>query len=87
MADEFQTYQTGLTSPAEAGAPITPSDATALPYATRAIYVGGAGNLRLTLVGGDTITLQAVAAGMIYPLRASHVRATGTTATALVGLR
>jgi hypothetical protein len=87
MADDFETHQAGLTSPAGAGAAITPSDATPLARATRAIFVGGTGNLRVTLTGGDTVTLSNVQGGMVYPLRAAYVLATGTTATGLVGLR
>lgn len=87
MSDDFKTNQPGLESPAEAGTALAPSDSAALAKATRAIYVGGGGNLRVTLVNGDTITLAGVLPGMIYPLRISHVRATGTTATGLVGLR
>ncbi len=87
MADDFKTDQSGLESPAEAGAALIPSDGAVLPNATRAIYVGGGGSLRVTLVSGDTVTLNGVLPGMIYPLRVAQVLATGTTATGLVGLR
>lgn len=87
MADDFDTHQPGLTSPAEAAEAITPSDSTALARVTRAIWVGGAGDLRVTLLGGMTVTLAGAAAGMVYPLRVTQVLATGTTATGLVGLR
>lgn len=87
MADNFKTYQPGLESPAEAGAALIPSDGAVLSNATRAIYVGGGGALRVTLVSGDTVTLGGVLSGMIYPLRVAQVLATGTTATGLVGLR
>lgn len=87
MADNYKSHQSGLESPAEAGASLTPSDSAMLPNATRAIYVGGGGQLRVTLVSGDTVTLNGVLAGMIYPLRVAQVLATGTTATGLVGLR
>lgn len=86
MADDFKTLQPGLNSPAEAADAITPHNTLPLPRATRAIYVGGGGNLRVTFVDGDTVTLQAVPGGVIYPLRLSHVLAAGTTATGLVGL-
>ncbi len=87
MADDFEDHQSGLTSPAEAAQAITPSDSVALARTTRAIYVGGTGDLRVTMLSGDVVTLGSVQAGMVYPLRASHVMATGTTATGLVGLR
>ncbi|WP_425041412.1 spike base protein, RCAP_Rcc01079 family [Primorskyibacter sp. S187A] len=87
MSDDFATHQPSLTSPAAAAAEITPSDAQPLPNVTRAIYVGGAGDLRVTLVNGDIVTLSGAQAGMVYPLRVRQVMATGTTATAIVGLR
>lgn len=87
MPDDFDTHQSGLTSPTGAATAISPSDVTPLARTTRAIFVGGTGNLRLTLASGDTVTLNNVQAGMVYPLRATLVLATGTTATGLVGLR
>lgn len=87
MADEFKTHQPGLTAPAEAAEVIVPSDGQALAHATRALYVGASGDLRVTFVGGDTVTLTGVAGGSILPLRVTHVRATGTTAGAILGLR
>ena len=52
---------------------------------TRAIYVGGAGNLVVELAGkpGTNITY-AVAANSRHPLRVSKVIRTGTTATNIV---
>lgn len=86
MADNFSSYRGGITAPAAFGAAIVPSDSAAIGRATRAIFVGVAGDLALRLVSGDEVTLTNVAAGMVYPLRASHVLATGTTAAGLVGL-
>lgn len=88
MADGFKFHASGLDAPAENAAAITPNDTTDLPDTTRAIYVGGAGNLAVIMAGGGaTITLTGVLAGMIYPLRVARVLATGTTATGLIGLR
>jgi hypothetical protein len=86
MSDEFEDHQTGLTSPARAAA-IVPSDSGALAQITRAIYVGQAGDLRLRMASSDVVTLMAVPAGALLPLRVAQVLATGTTAGALVGLR
>lgn len=87
MADEFASYQGGLTAPARAGALITPSDTADLPEVSRALYVGGTGSLRVRLVSGDVVDFKVVMAGMIYPFRVAQVMAEGTSATGLVGLR
>lgn len=87
MPDEFASHETGLTSPARGAAPITPSDSVPLPQATRAIYVGQSGDLRLRMASDEVVTLTGVQAGALYPLRAVQVLATGTTAGGLVGLR
>lgn len=87
MADDFDGYETGLTTPAVNAADIIPSDAVPLPFATRAIYVGTAGNVRVQFVSGDLVTLTNVQAGAFYPVRVALVMATGTTAGGLVGLR
>jgi hypothetical protein len=86
MLDPFRRHETSLTSPAERAEAIHPSDSADLPQATRAIYVGGTGDLRVRMISGDTVTLFNVQAGMSYPLRLRQVLATGTTATGLVGL-
>lgn len=87
MADDFKSFQPGLEAPAQSAAAITPSDSQPLANATRAIYIGGAGNLSVSMVDGSSVTLTGLVAGMIYPLRLNQVFATGTTATGLVGLR
>ena len=87
MADDFDGHETGLTTPAVNAVDITPSDAAPLAFATRAIYVGTTGNLRVQMVSGDIVTLNSVQAGAFYPLRVGQVMATGTTAAGLVGLR
>jgi hypothetical protein len=87
MPDEFEDHQTGLTSPAWAAAATVPSDGVPLAQTTRAIYVGQAGDLRLRMASADVVTLTAVPAGAMLPLRVAQVMATGTTAGALVGLR
>lgn len=86
MQDRYSNSQPGFESPAGHGFPITPSDADDLPEVTRAIYVGQAGALAVSLVSGAEVTLLGVAAGTVLPLRLRKVLATGTTASALVGL-
>lgn len=87
MKDEFNEHITGLTAPAVAAEVISPSDTENLEFVTRAIYLGQGGDLSVTMKSGDTVLLRGMQAGVFYPLRLSHVRATGTTATDIVGLR
>ncbi len=71
---------------------ITPSDTApnfTIPF--RAIYVGGAGNIKLMSrdtgrAGGAAVTLTGVQAGTILPVWTIAVLAAGTTATNLIGL-
>lgn len=74
------------TSPAEHAAAITTSNTVNLTNATRGIYVGGTGDLKVDMIGGETVTLVGVAAGVVHPIAALRVYATGTTATLLVAL-
>jgi hypothetical protein len=51
------------------------------------IYVGGAGNVSVVMEDGSTVTFTAPPVGTILPIRVKRVRATGTTATLLIGLQ
>lgn len=86
MPDNFGSYRSGLSSPAEDGFAITPNDGADLPRVTRAIYVGGAGNIALVTAKGTTLTFVGVAVGQVLSVRASRVNLTNTTATNLIGL-
>lgn len=70
--------------PTDAAA-ITPSD-TAENFAV-ALYVGGAGNVSVVTEAGTTTLFSGVPAGTILPIRVVKVRATGTTATTIVGFK
>lgn len=62
-------------------ASVTPSDSDNFAQFTRAIYVGGAGDIHYYTSAGDDETTQAVLAGSILPLRVYRILSTGTTAT------
>jgi hypothetical protein len=68
------------------GGAITPDDNNDLAAITRGIYVGVAGDLRVVMARGQTVLFKALAAGIIHPISASRVLATGTAATNIVGL-
>jgi hypothetical protein len=76
----------GIQSSPQFGA-ITPSDVTSLPYITRGIYVGTAGNITCVLPNSSTTVLfTGVLAGSVLPIQTSRVNATGTSAGSLVAL-
>lgn len=87
MIDLYQGQGQDLLSPARRCAMVTPSDTNLLPLASKALYVGVAGNVALLAVG-DThpVTFTGVPAGTVLPVRVQQVLATGTTAGALVAL-
>ena len=86
MQDRFETTTNGLDSPATHGFAITPNDGTDLPEITRALYLGGPGAIGVVLLSGAELVLTGIAAGTLLPLRTKRVKASGTTASAIVGL-
>jgi hypothetical protein len=87
MFDPFADADDSVGSPARAPFAITPSDTAALPICPKAIYVGVGGTLVLRGVDAAAdVTLANVPAGFIIDIRASYVRATGTSAAGLVAL-
>lgn len=66
---------------------ITTSDSTTYTPMLDALYVGVTGNVTIVDGDGDTVLFTAVPAGMVLPVSCSKVMATGTTASAIVGLR
>lgn len=45
------------------------------------LYIGGAGNVRITTIGGDIVTFTAVPVGSVLPVQVIKLHGTGTTAT------
>ena len=86
MSDKFSNYHSGLESPAERAFAITGNDSTDLTVFPRAIYVGGAGNVKVITLGGDTVTFSGVLSGTVLPVRVKRVFSTDTTATNLIGI-
>lgn len=85
MSDPFKNFGSGLESPATHLDPVTPSDSTDLAHTVRGINVATSGFVRVTTKSGDTGTVF-VLEGSVFPLRATRIWATGTTATGIVGL-
>lgn len=64
---------------------VVPSNTVDLPRSAFALWVGGAGDLAIDTVGGQTVTLVAVPAGTYINIQTKRVRAT-STATNIVAL-
>lgn len=88
MNDRFVGMSESLMGPSCKAMAVTPS-ASALPYVAKRIYVGGAGDVVLQLVGDTApVVYTAVPAGTHLHVRAAYVFAGGgggtTTATNIV---
>jgi hypothetical protein len=84
--DDFASSQKQvLDGPARGAFAITPHATNELAHYTRAIYVGGTGNVVCTLIDGSEVTFTACPAGLILPVRARLVNTT-STATLMIGL-
>ena len=76
-------------------AAVTPSDTVTIPSVSTQdgkgnngclLYVGVAGDVKVTTAGGDDVTFTGILAGSFIPVQVLKVFATGTTATNIVAL-
>jgi hypothetical protein len=76
-----------LESPVSGGEAIviSGSDHT-LTYASRALWVGSTGSVKVDMIGGATLTFVNVQDGTLLPIRISKVYQTGTSAQNLVAV-
>lgn len=85
--DSFSNYTDSPIAPASSCFAVVPSNTAELPKATKALYIGTGGNVVLRPLNGDEdVTFANVPSGGILDVRASAVRAAGTTASDIVGL-
>ncbi len=71
--------------------PVTPDNANDLPLGpdrgfARGLYITGAGNVNVNLLGGGTAVLTGLSAGQYVVVGVTRVLATSTTATGLFAL-
>ncbi len=71
--------------PAEYGEEITPDDEDTF-YPTRAITCGADGTVAARFAKSEADVTLTLVAGQVYPFSLIAIRATGTTATDIVGL-
>ena len=87
MTDPFESVGDSLIAPARKAFAVIPSDADELSEFTKAIYVGSGGTLVLRPVGSDMdVTFANLQDGSILDVRCRAIRASGTTASNIVGL-
>lgn len=87
MTDPFHLTTDSLISPARQAFAVTPKDTQDLTLFTKAIYIGTGGNVVLRTIGSDAdVTFTNVQSGSILDVRCTAVRASGTTASDIVGL-
>lgn len=84
--DSFSNFPTTPISPARSASVVAPSDSTALPTVSRAVYIGQGGDLAVTMVDGEQVVFEAVPSGSLLPIRISGVSATGTSAAGILSL-
>ncbi|MDE3080161.1 MAG: hypothetical protein KGI94_09050 [Paracoccaceae bacterium] len=84
--DSFKDFPNTPVSPVRDAVPVTPDDATPLSAMTRALYVAQAGDVAVTMAGGQDVIFAAVPGGTLLPIRVTDVKATGTTASGLLAL-
>lgn len=87
-ADPYATFTPAPSAPARRAATVTPSDTVDLSHVAKALYVGGAGDVRLVPVdspGGAAVTFVNHPIGYL-PVQTVRVMATGTTAQSLLAL-
>ena len=87
MGDAFEGKQPVLDSPAFNAETVAPDNDNDMPNTSRAIYVGGTGDLEVVMAdGGAAVTFRNVVSGSLLPIRAARVRVENTTATHIVCL-
>lgn len=84
--DRFTASSDSPSSPARDAFLVVPHDTDPLARLPKALLIGIGGALTLRAVDSVADISFGVVAGQIVPIRASHVRAGGTTAREIVGL-
>jgi hypothetical protein len=79
------TGDPNASDPAHHAVAVTPNGAVDLPAASTAIFIGGSGNLRVTMLGGEVVTFTGLPVGW-HPIRVTRVWSSSTTATNIVAV-
>ena len=65
---------------------VTPSNTVGFDFPCRGLYVGATGDVSVEMLGGATVILTDLAAGVFHPIRVNRVNSTDTTATGIVAV-
>jgi hypothetical protein len=85
--DYFDDFKQTPGGPALRAAAVTPNDETDLAAVTVAVWVGGAGAMKVQMAGGgDPVVFAAIPAGSWLPIRVTRIYDADTDATAIVAL-
>jgi hypothetical protein len=84
--DKFSDSVDSLSAPAREAFPVVPHDNNELSQLPKALLISGAGTIKLQAADSQADVTITVAAGQQIDIRARFVRATGTTATGIIGL-
>ena len=83
--DDFANNCALATTPARNALSVTPTD-NDQNRVSKALYIGGAGDIAIRMVEGADVTFVGVPAGTVLPIQALQIKATGTTATSIIAL-
>ena len=84
--DRFEDFRDSAAHPSRSPYSIIPHDTAALPMVPKGIYVGSGGDVTLRGVeGAEDVVYRNLPDASYIAVRASHVRASGTTAANLIG--
>jgi hypothetical protein len=87
MSEELIAAIQATIAPSRRVMAITPDDTGYLREATRALYIGEGGDVALIAADDEETTIfRNVASGSVLDVQTVAVKATGTTASAIVGL-
>lgn len=87
MSDPFSGLVDAVSAPATRGVAVAPHDTNALADVPKALFVGTGGDVVMRGMNDTAdVTFKNLASGSVLPFRAKFVRATGTTASAIVAL-
>lgn len=84
--DKFANFSDSPIAPSRHCFAITPDDTAVLESVPKALFIGTGGTVTVVCVDGGEVTFVNLPNAYILDVRASHVKASGTTASDIVGL-